>query len=273
MLVFFLLTLLLFNIGELVLSNIVNVELPSQFDECANRSSTARHQCILDVFDNRTDRIPLKKEDMKLILQQDCYWYPFKRVRRECRTLSQMERNELWDAIKALKKDTTSTHDEQCILFTMAQISLDGTDIILRLDDVMKIPPHTVMFTDKFLGNPWEIVKKGPFVYWKTIRGIPLKRDLVSKGSFITNEWIKKILAQESHSAISEPTVNEGFVFEKNHNFIHAAIGGRMNDFNTSSQEPAFWIHHSFIDSVWEKLKNIDGYSHYFTKNIYQYED
>ncbi|XP_076113632.1 tyrosinase-like protein 2 [Mytilus galloprovincialis] len=285
--------------------------------------------------------MPLEKEDMKLTVHQDCYWHPFKRVRRECRSLSKMERNEIWDAINALKKDKSKEpnvydwfadfHTKRAVYsvhygpnffgwhryYTLRFEELlrkKNPNITLcywdsRLDDEMKLPPHTVMFSDKFLGNPWGIVKKGPFAYWKTIRGVPLERDLGAQGSFITHDWIKKILAQESHEDISEPTAEEGFIFEAIHNSIHAAIGGQMNDFNTSAQEPAFWIHHSFIDSVWEKfchkmrskgkdpqddyvtrwvssmqmpdkymdrltpMKNIDGYSHYFTKNIYRYEE
>jgi hypothetical protein len=65
---------------------------------------------------------------------------------------------------------------------------------------------------------------------------------------------VKRILAQKSHYAITEPTAEEGFILEGIHNNIHSAIGGQMHHFNTSSQEPAFWFHHSFIDSVWEKF-------------------
>jgi len=173
----------------------------------------------------------------------------------------------------------------------------------------MEIPPMTVMFSPRFFGNPWGNVVTGPFAHWKTIRGVPLKRDLGAQGSFISPGGIKRILAQKSHYAITEPTAEEGFILEGMHNNIHSAIGGQMHNFNTSSQEPAFWFHHSFIDSVWEKfcgkmrkmgkdpqddyvtrwvsnmqkpdkymdrltpLKNIDGYSHYFSKNIYEYED
>jgi hypothetical protein len=53
---------------------------------------------------------------------------------------------------------------------------------------------------------------EGPFAHWKTIRGVPLKRDLGAKGSFISPRGIKRILAQKSHYAITEPTAEEGFI-------------------------------------------------------------
>ena len=178
-----------------------------------------------------------------------------------------------------------------------------------RIDDSMNRPPITVMFSELFFGNPWGTVKQGPFANWTTIHGKPLKRDLGAQGSFIRPHQIEKVLSKDSHYDISEPTAEEGFALEEIHNNIHSAIGGQMNNFNASSQEPAFWFHHSFIDSVWEKfcgkmrsngkdpqddyvtqwvssmqlpgkymdrltpLKNIDGYSHYFSKNIYEYEE
>lgn len=81
-----------------------------------------------------------------------------------------------------------------------------------------------------------------------------------------------------------------------------------MNDLYTSSRDPFFWIHHSFADFIWEifrsnlhshginpqddyvntknklhhrsrfmdrlvPFRNIDGYSDYFTKHIYEYEE
>lgn len=173
----------------------------------------------------------------------------------------------------------------------------------------MTKPPLTIMFSPRFLGNPWGVVKTGPFSGWKTITGKRLRRDLGAKGGFIDRASIERILAQKSHNNISNPTAYEGMVLEDIHNEIHAAIGGQMADFSTSSQDPAFFIHHAFIDAVWERFctalrkkgmepqddyvtqwvspmqmpdkymdrfvpyKNIDGYSHYFTNNIYQYEE
>jgi hypothetical protein len=54
-----------------------------------------------------------------------------------------------------------------------------------RLDDSMEIPPMTVMFSPRFFGNPWGNVVTGPFAHWKTIRGVPLKRDLGAQGSLV----------------------------------------------------------------------------------------
>lgn len=332
---------MLFDYGQIVLSEIVNDELPITMAECKNMEYPDRHKCVMDKYKSGNDRITSKYDDIQLRMQQDFYWHPTKRVRSECRTLSNEERKEMWDAVNALKNDKSqepnlydwiadfhtnravySVHYgpnffgwHRCYILKFEELLRKmNPNVTLcywdsRLDDHMKTPPLTVMFSPDFFGNPWGAVETGPFAGWKTIRGVPLKRDLGTKGSFISSDGIDKILSKESHFDISEPTAEEGFILENMHNNIHSCIGGQMDNFNTSSQEPAFWFHHSFIDSIWEKfcqkirkngtdpqddyvtqwissmqrpekfmdrltpLRNIDGYSHYFTKNIYEYEE
>ena len=174
---------------------------------------------------------------------------------------------------------------------------------------MMPFPPASIMFTEVFMGNMHGPINKGPFAGWKTIRDKPLHRHMGRHGSkLITPISIEKILSRKHHSQITTPTAKRGTDVELIHSYVHAFIGGQMGILNTSSQDPFFWIHHSFIDSVWDKfcqqirkngidpqddysiiddkfhspnrkmdhlkpLRNIDGYSHYFTKHIYEYQE
>ena len=100
--------LLLFNYVQLIMSAIANEELPVPFAECKEKEYEPRHQCVMDIYSKGTDWMSSDDDVIQLTLQQTFYWHPTKRVRRECRTLSKRERNELWDAVNALKKDTVS---------------------------------------------------------------------------------------------------------------------------------------------------------------------
>lgn len=174
---------------------------------------------------------------------------------------------------------------------------------------MMPYPPASIMFTEVFMGNMHGPVNKGPFAGWKTIRGKPLHRRMGRSGNrLIRPISIKKILSKKHHSQITTPTAKPDTDVELVHNNVHAFIGGEMGILNASSQDPFFWIHHTFIDAVWDEfcrqirnnginpqddysiiddkfhspnrkmdhlrpLRNIDGYSHYFTKHIYEYQE
>lgn len=177
-----------------------------------------------------------------------------------------------------------------------------------RLDHNMKHPEKSIMFTKEFFGNTKGPVVTGPFAGWKTIRNIPLRRNSAQEGELISTAAFDKVLSKHYHVQITTPTADDDSNVESLHNGVHAYIGGQMNDFNTSSQDICFWFHHAFIDSVWEKFcsklrnkgldpqedyviiderlhrprrlmdhffpfKNIDGYSDYFPRNIYKYEE
>lgn len=172
----------------------------------------------------------------------------------------------------------------------------------------MHDPTKSVMFTSEFFGNGKGPIKEGPFAGWKTIRNIPLVRDLGKTGNPISYKFIDRMLAKKHHVQITTPTADPETNVESMHNMVHAFIGGQMNNFNTSSQDPFFWIHHAFIDAVWEKfcsqlrhrnidpqddytiiddqfhqpdrymdrlfpMRNVDGYSDYFHNHIYRYDD
>ena len=166
------------------------------------------------------------------------------------------------------------------------------------------------MFTDDFLGNGRGTVTTGPFANWTTMDNRPLRRRLGKHrdGRLLAPFEIKYVLSKNRHSQITHPNADFGSDLEMMHNVVHILVGGQMGDLKTSTQDPFFWFHHAYLDSVWEQFcakirqngidpkddyvkvknklhhpkrrmdrlfpfRNEDGYSDYFTKYVYEYDE
>ncbi|XP_071121462.1 tyrosinase-like protein [Mytilus edulis] len=323
---------------NVVKCDIVNSGLPDDLSICHVKNKTAQYECIQEKFSN-SDWIADEGNEIHLRIREDFYWHPVKRIRRECRAFPKDEREAFFAAINALKQDTSlspNVYDNFANMHTKRMIysvhygpNFPGWHrfFILKFEELLrKVNPNITlcywqssldaiggiarksrMFTEDFMGNGNGKVINGPFANWKTILKKPLVRHFGNDGDLIYPYQIRNILKKQSHRQIVHPTADRGTNLEAIHNNVHSFIGGQMNNFETSSQEPFFWIHHPFIDSIWElfctQLKNrtkhpqddfviskskmhkpydhmdrffplrqIDGYSEYFTKHIYEYE-
>ena len=47
--------------------------------------------------------------------------------------------------------------------------------------------------------------------------------------------------------------VNSGF--ETMHGGVHTFVGGHIGDLMCSPSDPAFWMHHAFVDCIWQKFR------------------
>ena len=61
------------------------------------------HMCFFNLLKNNTEI-----NRTTLIIQEEYFWHPVKRKRKDCRALSEKERNDLFSAINALRKDKVS---------------------------------------------------------------------------------------------------------------------------------------------------------------------
>ncbi|XP_071121460.1 tyrosinase-like protein 2 [Mytilus edulis] len=334
-----LLLLLLWHSVLLSVCDVITNQYPALVSECKDHDSQKQYKCILSNLD-KADWSRDDADGLKLRLRQDFYWHPTKRIRRECRALTREEFKEMVDAINALKKDKSMSpnvydyiadyHTNEAVnsvhfgsnFFGWHKMYILKFEELLRkvnpnvtlcywdsrLDHHMKDPKKSMMFTSEFFGDARGPIQTGPFARWKTIRNKLLFRDLGKEGNPISYKDIETVLSKKHHVQITNPTSDPNSEVEMMHNMVHAFVGGQMNDFNTSSQDPFFWIHHAFIDAVWtvfcrqlrhrnidpqddyvivdnEKhkperymdhlfpMKNIDGYSDYFANNIYSYGD
>lgn len=111
------------------------------------------------------------------------------------------------------------------------------------LDSEMHSPTDTIVFTDKFLGKAHGTVSE-PFVGWprQIIRSVhnSQSKDLINK--------------TELADLFDTKTDHWDFVnsLESLHNGVHRWVGGDMNNLDIAPFDPIFYMHHAFIDCIWE---------------------
>ena len=88
-------------------------------------------------------------------------------------------------------------------------------------------------------------------------------------------EWVKEIFTEQccvtfkifqELATSPKSAYPERFVYgpmEFYHNGVHVFVGGQMDDVPCSPSDPVFFLHHSFIDRIWEDFRQL---SQVFTK-------
>ncbi|CAG2186031.1 unnamed protein product [Mytilus edulis] len=200
------------------------------------------------------------------------------RQRKEYRMLTDQEREDYHQAINDLKRDTsvppnkydalaehhqqTSTtahggaafvgwHRYYLFLYELA-LQEKNPNVMLpywdsTLDSAMDTPTDTVIFTDKFLGNAYGTVTSGPFGDWER----KIQRSLHTDTSYL-------ITKNELNLLINFSNDQREFVstLEMHHNGPHNWIGGTMRDVDEAPFDPIFYMHHAFIDCIWERYRD-----------------
>lgn len=149
-------------------------------------------------------------------------------------------------------------------------------------------------------------VRNGPFMNWNTPAG-PLVRNGAQIGDLFDHGTIRAILTRSRLHEIAEPNAVPPYDLEIRHGDVHQWIGGLMEPAETSGFDPVFYLHHCFVDYIWElfrrnqqrrgvnpetdypndygstphgpnrrmrlgRLRNIHGLSNMYTSRIYSYE-
>ncbi|VDI33078.1 tyrosinase [Mytilus galloprovincialis] len=266
---------------------------------------------------------------------------PFqRRIRKEIRAMTDTERQAFFNAVVQLKLDTSvrpNIYDaigglhsanavqaahfgpnflgwhryflyifEEALRTKDPDVSLpywDSTkDFNMQLDD----PIDSIVWTARFFGNGDGIVDSGPFANWRDPTDAVLQRNIGSPGSLMTPDGIQAVLSQRFHRDITQPTSGANNDLEGHHNNVHAWINGHMGGLTSSAYDPLFFLHHCYIDYVWElfrrqqfqqglnpqfdypntgvdghwpwsrmvnlgRIRNVDGYHNAFMR-IYEYE-
>ncbi|CAK5113229.1 unnamed protein product [Meloidogyne enterolobii] len=271
-----------------------------------------------------------------------------KSVRKEYRMLSDDERARFHAALKAIKAsgeyDRIATihsqfatagsahsgpgflpwHREFVKRFEIAlkqvdpRVSLPYWDS--TLDGILPAPKDSVMFSNDFMGTTDAAgnLIGGDFGGWRTLTGrANVLRRVGADGNCFRERDIQWLLQQTSIEMVlsfSAPqagcTASTSFdALEYTHGNVHIFIGGDMNDQSTSANDPIFWVHHGFVDMIWELWRlsrqqkgeretsypmdqaqcaapqhfasarmrpfepwnNIDGLSNKYTDNMYEY--
>ena len=122
------------------------------------------------------------------------------------------------------------------------------------LDFDLPNPVDSLIWTTGFLGNGDGFVISGPFANWQTPSG-PLTRNIGGASRLISKEVIRTIFTRCLTREISEPTAMAQFNLELAHGGPHVWVGGQMAGLNTAAHDPVFFLHHAFIDYLWEVFR------------------
>uniref|UniRef100_A0A914GX34 Tyrosinase copper-binding domain-containing protein n=1 Tax=Globodera rostochiensis TaxID=31243 RepID=A0A914GX34_GLORO len=137
------------------------------------------------------------------------------------------------------------------------------------LDGDLPSPEDSVLFSDYLLGEADDagFVFNGLFANWTTMDGRHSYQRMFGDqqdGEFMNEARIDWVLSQEQvdrvlaftlplHTCINYQ-MDERFL-EYSHDYVHYFISGDMQERFSSSNDPIFFMHHGFIDSVWEEWR------------------
>uniref|UniRef100_A0A915EFF9 Tyrosinase copper-binding domain-containing protein n=1 Tax=Ditylenchus dipsaci TaxID=166011 RepID=A0A915EFF9_9BILA len=130
------------------------------------------------------------------------------------------------------------------------------------LDSGLPEPSDSVMWMDELMGNGNGYVKTGPFKDWNTnvlmpLSPVPVKKLYRSTGGRTQDrllsprdvEWIT------NRQNYSELTFCHDKTFESMHGLSHVWVGGFMFVIRVSPNDPTFYMHHAFVDYMWEQFR------------------
>ncbi|WAR12529.1 TYR3-like protein, partial [Mya arenaria] len=212
----------------------------------------------------------------------------FPRIRKEYRMMTDDERDRFHKAIQALKEDTTlepnvysaiaELHAGDVIPMAHFGAAFPGWHRILllifetalrlkdpsvsipywasNLDNEMEDPTKSIVWSEQFLGNGDGFVTTGPFANFKVYStDTILTRNIGASGSLMTNDGIHGILSRNRTAHITYPSAPKQYNLELQHNALHVWMGGNMDDLSQSAEDPVFYLHHSFVDYLWEEFR------------------
>ncbi|KAL6730885.1 hypothetical protein Aduo_001808 [Ancylostoma duodenale] len=188
------------------------------------------------------------------------------------------------------------------------------------MDGRLARPADSVLFTDALAGgtDAQGYVNSGPYLTFRTLEGQPhIKRAVGKQGQTMKDsdiDWVMRQTQVDQVMAFSAP--RQGCPFRTDYNCLeythgngHIFVGGDMFNTATSANDPIFFLHHCFIDFIWEQwrqqrqtradretlyppdnqlcsspqhfaasqmmpftpMRNIDGLSNKYTDNLYEY--
>uniref|UniRef100_A0A0N4ZAV1 Tyrosinase_Cu-bd domain-containing protein n=1 Tax=Parastrongyloides trichosuri TaxID=131310 RepID=A0A0N4ZAV1_PARTI len=130
------------------------------------------------------------------------------------------------------------------------------------LDYGLPNPSDSIIWSEGFFGNGNGYVKTGPFKDWTTNVLMPLSDVKIKKlyrytggkgdDRLLSPDDIDWILNRNHYANL---TFCHDRTFESMHGLSHVWVGGFMFVIRVSPNDPAFYLHHAFIDSIWERFR------------------
>ncbi|KAL3860837.1 hypothetical protein ACJMK2_010901 [Sinanodonta woodiana] len=123
------------------------------------------------------------------------------------------------------------------------------------LDFHMDEPTESVIWTPLFMGDGSGVVSTGPFASWPTPIG-PLRRNIGVQSRLFSRQNIIDILTRCRHAEITFPAALPQYNLEFHHGGPHGWVGGHMAGLSTAAFDPIFFLHHAFVDYIWQLFRN-----------------
>ncbi|TKR95573.1 hypothetical protein L596_009722 [Steinernema carpocapsae] len=134
------------------------------------------------------------------------------------------------------------------------------------LDNNLPEPKDSVMFSDALMGEADKdgYIVTGAWANFSTLEGRPAFQRLLAEepdGEFFNDARINWVLDQTElnrvmaytlplHTCLNY-TLDDRFL-EYSHDYTHYYISGDMYERFSSNNDPIFFMHHGFVDSIWE---------------------
>ncbi|KAH9507490.1 hypothetical protein Btru_051289 [Bulinus truncatus] len=209
-------------------------------------------------------------------------------VRKEYRMLTLDERRRYHNAVNAVKRDTSikpnkynaiasihtgknnliahggagflGWHRIYLLIYETALRQVDPSVCLpywdSTLDRQLKDPLQSSLWSPDFLGTPRGPVVDGPFANWRLPSGGQLIRNVAVDGDLLSTGVVNDILSRNSYDKIltSDPA-NVIYNIEEQHGTVLVFVGGAMTRLDTTAFDPVFFLHHAFIDYIFERLR------------------
>ncbi|CAJ0574009.1 unnamed protein product, partial [Mesorhabditis spiculigera] len=112
------------------------------------------------------------------------------------------------------------------------------------LESRLPRPQDSCLFSSELMGTGSGSVTSGPFANWRTIEDADIN-------SVMNQRTIDQVLCFTAGQA-GCPIRTDFNCLEYTHGNVHLWVGGEMFDQMTSANDPLFYLHHSFVDYIWE---------------------
>ena len=130
------------------------------------------------------------------------------------------------------------------------------------LDQGLPDPNHSQIWTDSLFGSRDGIVTEGPYANWYIIEECHVMGEYLTRNLTIDLDMAQDFLLSDedigyamSHRDFADLTTPIDNTFEDDHNAMHLFVGGHMQHPECSPADPLFFMHHSFIDLIWERFR------------------
>lgn len=127
------------------------------------------------------------------------------------------------------------------------------------LDSYLPDPSMSAMFTGRtYMGSTHGEVNGNLFTNWQKIKikacqfyGETLSRDMCrDPDQMLKDEMIDRFINCHNYTACVFPHDKS---FEEHHGLIHGCVKGHMAELMCAPYDPIFYLHHSFIDNIFEQ--------------------